>query len=84
MAATDYVIVEGFMNCYLARKKKPTKKKIQTMSEDRRPITEGEIIGLFEFFLRNWCSGHDKDTVVITNNGKEIFSATLIDKEENG
>ena len=85
MAATDYEIVQGFMNCYLARKKKPTKKKIQTMSADRRPITEGEMIGLFEFYLRNWCSDHNKDTVVITNeNGKELFSATLIDKEENG
>ena len=83
MAATDYVIVTGWMNAYLARKKKPTKKGPQTMSQDRRPITEGEMIGLFEFYLRNWCEEHGEDTVVITNSdGKKIFEATLLDKDE--
>ena len=59
MAATDYVIVTGWMNAYLTKKKKPTKKGPQTMSEDRRPITEGEMIGLFEFYLRKWCEEHE-------------------------
>ena len=44
MAATDYVIVTGWMNAYLTKKKKPTKKGPQTISEDRRPITEGEMV----------------------------------------
>ena len=84
MAATDYVIVTGWMNAYLARKKKPTKKGPQTMSQDRRPITEGEMIGLFEFYLRHWCEDHGEDTVVITNSdGKKIFEATLLDKEDD-
>ncbi len=54
------------------------------MSEDRRPITEDEMIGLFEFYLRKWCEEHDgEDTVVITNSvGKNIFKATLLDKED--
>jgi uncharacterized protein VirK/YbjX len=84
MAATDYVIVTGWMNAYLTKKKKPTKKGPQTMSEDRRPITEGEMIGLFEFYLRKWCEEHEgEDTVVITNSeGKKIFEATLLDKED--
>lgn len=47
MAATDYVIVTGWQNAYLAKKKNHTKKGPQTMSMDLRPITEGEIIGLF-------------------------------------
>jgi len=56
MAATDYEIVTGWMNAYLAKKKKATKKGgLQTMSQDRRVITDGEMIGLFEFYLRNWC-----------------------------
>lgn len=82
MAAKDYIIVEGMFNAYLTKKKKPTKKGPQTMSEDRRPITDAEIIGLFEFYLRNWCEEHKgKDTVVITNSdGKKIFEATLLDK----
>ena len=72
------------MNAYLARKKKkPTKRGPQTMSEDRRPITEGEMIGLFEFYLRHWCEEHGEDTVVITNeDGKKIFEATLLDKKK--
>lgn len=85
MAAKDYVIVTGWQNAYLAKKKKkPTKKGPQTMSMDRRPITEGEMIGLFEFYLRKWCEEHEgEDTVVITNDdGKKIFEATLLDKEE--
>jgi hypothetical protein len=53
------------------------------MSEDRRPITESEMIGLFEFYLRKWCEEHEgEDTVVITNSdGKKIFEAKLLDKE---
>ena len=83
MAATDYIIVEGMFNAYLAKKKNPTKKGSQTMSEDRRPITDGEMIGLFEFYLRKWCKEHGEDTVVISNSdGKKIFEATLLDKEE--
>ena len=54
------------------------------MSEDRRPITDGEIIGLFEFYLRQWCEEHKgEDTVVVTNSeGKKIFEARLLDKDE--
>lgn len=82
MPATDYIIVTGFANAYLAKKKKPTKKGPQTMSQDRRPITESEMIGLFEFYLRNYCEEHKTDTVVITNgDGKKLFEATLLDKE---
>ena len=85
MAATDYVIVTGWQNAYLTKKKKPTKKGPQTMSMDRRPITEGEMIGLFEFYLRKWCEEHEgEDTVVITNSdGKKIFEAKLLDKVES-
>lgn len=82
MAAQDYEIVTGWANAYLAKKKKQTKKGPQIMSQDRRVIEDNEIIGLFEFYLRNWCEENDKDTVVITNgDGKKIFEATLLDKE---
>lgn len=84
MAAKDYVIVTEWQNAYLTKKKKPTKKGPQTMSMDRRVIEESEMIGLFEFYLRQWCEEHPgEDTVVITNSdGKIIFEATLLDKEE--
>lgn len=83
MAATDYIIVTGWQNAYLAKRKKPTKRGPQTMSTDRRPIEDSEMIGLFEFYLRKWCEENGKDTVVISDaNGKKIFEATLLDKEE--
>ena len=84
MAASDYEIAIGWQNAFLAKKKKPTKNGIQIMSQDRRPITDGEMIGLFEFYLRKWCEDHPGEyTVVITNSeGKKIFKATLLDKED--
>jgi hypothetical protein len=82
MAAKDYVIVTGWRNAYLTRNKKSNKSN--TMSQDRRPIEDAEMIGLFEFYLRKWCSENKKDTVVITNaNGKKLFKATLLDKDED-
>lgn len=83
MAAKDYIIVSGWQNCYLARKKKPSKRGPQTMSEDRRPITDEEMIGLFEFYLRRYCEDNNTDEVVITDvDGKKIFEAKLLDKED--
>lgn len=82
MPAKDYVFVTGCINAYLAKKKRPTKKGPQIMSEDRRPITDNEMIGLFEFYLRKWCEEHEgEDTLVIADAaGKKIFKATLLDK----
>lgn len=83
MAATDYEIVEGmFGTLYFAKKKKPTKKGVQTISEDRRPITKSEMIGCFEHYLRQWCKENNDDTLVITKGGKKIFEATLLDEEK--
>lgn len=82
MAAIDYEIVTGFTNAYFVKKASPGKKTAHTMSSDRRVITHNEIIGLFEFYLRCWCEENEgEDTVVIRNNGKRIFEATLLDKE---
>lgn len=83
MAAKDYEIVTGRMNAYLAKKKKTTKKGPQVMSEDRRRITEDEIIGVFELYLRKKIYEHEgDDTLVISDcDGKMIFKATLLDKQ---
>ena len=83
MAATDYIIVQGWQNCYLAKKKKPTKNGPQTMSSDRRVIEDGEIIGLFEFYLRRWSETHKGGTLVINDSfGKQLFEAKLLDVEK--
>ena len=48
MAAKDYEIVCGLPSTYFAKTKKTKSNK---MSEDRRPITEGEIMMLIDFAL---------------------------------
>lgn len=48
MAAKDYEIVCGLSSAYFAKTKKTKSNK---MSEDRRPITEGEIMMLIDFAL---------------------------------
>ena len=48
MAAKDYEIVCGLASAYFAKKKKT---KSNTMSEDRRPIAEGEIMMLIDYAL---------------------------------
>ena len=51
------------------------------MSQDRRPVEDNEILGLFEFYLRRYCEENKTDTVVVTNSdGKQIFSAKLLSK----
>ena len=77
MAAKDYVFVTGMVTPYLAKKTKG-----HMMSQDRRPIEDNEIIGLFEFYLRNWCATNKQDTITITDGkGKKLFEATLLDKD---
>lgn len=83
MAASDYIIVTGWQNAYLAKRKKPTKRGPQTMSQDRRVIEESKMIGLFEFYLRNYCEEHNTDTDVISDSkGMNIFEARLLDREK--
>lgn len=64
MAANDYVFVPGLFNVFLAKKKKPSKNGPQIMSQDRRQVSESEIIGCFEFYLRQYCEEHHTDTIV--------------------
>lgn len=76
MAAKDYVFVTGMVTPYLAKK---TKGKV--MSQDRRPVEDNEILGLFEFYLRKWCDENKNNTVIISDGkGKKLFEAKLIDK----
>lgn len=84
MAANDYIIVEGCLGgLYLAKKKKPTKNGVETISNDRRPITESEMIGCFVHYLRQWCEENNNDSLVVTSGDKKIFEATLLDKEDD-
>lgn len=73
MAAKDYKIVTGCFSAYLA---KETKSRKNIMSTDRRVITDSEIIGLFEFWLKRYCVENKVDFVTIRNsNGEMLFEA---------
>ena len=52
------------------------------MSQDRRPVEDYEILGLFEHYLRRWAEDHPGDTLVVTKDDKPIFEAKLIEKED--
>ena len=52
------------------------------MSEDRRVISESEIMALFEYFLRKYCERNNTDTLCVTDeDGKKLYQAVLIDKD---
>ncbi len=79
MAAKDYVFQTGWMNVFLAKRIKSER----LMSQDRRVVTDGEIIGLFEWYLRKRCEEVKDDTIVITDkDGTKIFESTLLDKNK--
>lgn len=56
MAAKNYDIVCGWRNAYIAKYTKTNK-----MSDDRRPITEGEIMMLIDFSLENYLLTNDME-----------------------
>ena len=72
--ANDYVFVAGMHNVYLAKKTKGS-----CMSSDRRVVTNDEIIGMFEFYLRKWVEENGHKTVTLTSSkGEPVFEATLL------
>ena len=79
MAATDYTFeMSGLGNIYLARKIKSATR----ISSDRRLVTDNEIIAMFENYLRRRAEENNNPHLVITQGGKTIFEATLIDTEK--
>lgn len=78
MAASDYELVTGLVYAYFAKKTKSNK----TISSDRRVVTDNEILGLFEFYLRRRVEECGCGEVVVKRDGKPIFKAELLDEVE--
>lgn len=68
-----YVFVKGMHNVYLAKITKSG-----CVSLNRRIVTDSEIIGMFEFYLRRWVDQNGRKTVTITNSKGVVFEATLL------
>lgn len=78
MSAKDYIIVEGCLGTpYLSKRTKSNK----LMSNDRRIITDDEIIGLFENYLKKFCVENKSSELKITDSeGNKIFTANIVGK----
>lgn len=80
MAAKDYRICCAMFNVYIA---KTSKRNPNIMLEDRREITEGEIMFLIEWWLRRKLANSNSDTQIITQDGEPIIELKLLNKNEN-
>lgn len=79
MAAKDYKILLGWQNAYIG---KEIKRKTYTMSEDRRPLSEGEILALIHWWAKKKSEENGEKTQSITAGGKVVVEVTLL--EERG
>lgn len=79
MAAKDYRICCAMFNAYIA---KTSKRNPNIMLEDRREITEGEILFLIEWWLRRKLANSNSDTQIITQDGEPIIELKLL-KSDN-
>ena len=73
MSAKDYKICPALFNAYIA---KVSKRNPNLMLEDRRAITEEEILSLIEWYLHNYCVNNRTNSVTITGGGSELFTIT--------
>ena len=83
MAAKDYKICCALFNAYIA---KVSKRNPNLMLEDRREITESEILMLVDWYMENKCQEEEyKDGVVcfesVVQEGK-IIEIQLKDKPQ--
>lgn len=82
MAAKDYKICCALFNAYIA---KVSKRNPNLMLEDRREITESEILMLVDWYMENKCQEEYKDGVVcfesVVQEGK-IIEIQLKDKPQ--
>ena len=74
MSAKDYKICPACFNIYIA---KVSKKDPRMMLNDRRPLEEHEILGIIEWYAREYCIRQKTDEFHITKKGKEIFSVKI-------
>lgn len=67
MSAKDYEICPALFNAFIA---KVSKRDPNLMTDDRRIITDREIIGLIRWYLKRFCIENDTDRVFINENDK--------------
>lgn len=78
MAAKDYKICLGWRNAYIG---KCSKRNKNTMTEDRRVLSEGEILSLIHWWTQKKAEETGEKTQSITVGDKVVVEVTLL--EEN-
>lgn len=73
MSAKDYHICPALFNAYIA---KISKRNPNLMLDDRRIITDEEIMNLIEWWVEQQCLKNKGLDVVITKGGEEILTLT--------
>lgn len=69
MAAKDYVFESGLNDIYLARKND----SVHFISQDRRLVSEQEILWMFEWFLTKFCIQGKTEELKVTDGDKEVI-----------
>ena len=71
MSAKDYQICPALFKAYIAR---VSKKKIPNlMTDDRREITDAEIMNLIEWRFRRFCEENKTTKMCIISNGETVI-----------
>lgn len=76
MRAKDYRICTALFNAYIA---KPSKKEIGTMCNDRREISEEEILNLIDWWVTKKVEETGEKVQTITLKGSPILEIKRLD-----
>ena len=79
MAAKDYKICCAMFNAYIG---KQSKRNPDMITEDRRVISEGEILELIHWWVTDKLRGKDSNIQVITHGGEPVVEVKLLKREE--
>jgi hypothetical protein len=80
MSAKDYKICPALFNAYIA---KVSKKNPNKMLEDRREITEQEIIELIVWWMKRTHMENEHTIRTITANGKTVIQLEYFPENDN-
>ena len=80
MSAKDYKICPALFNAYIA---KVSKKNPNKMLEDRREITEQEIIELIVWWMKQTHMENEDTIRTITANGKTVIQLEYFPENDN-
>lgn len=78
MAAKDYEFACGWQNAYLTKKLKSNEgKKVSVMSNDRRVITDNEIIYLLKWYAQRECEKLESSGFALSDDKGEVIHISL-------